>query len=109
MRLAPIPGYLLKTTVTIVIGTGQSVYGVTTNTTVTGYCRYDEKSIKKIDAEKRLISLSGVIFMNGDIAPSLPVIESGTVTIGGKTWEIYSAERPRNPDGSVHHTEIFLR
>lgn len=68
-----------------------------------------EKSTRILDAEKRLIQLSGHLYMAGDIAPSLTVIEGGTVTIGGRTWQTYSAERPRNPDGTVHHTKLYLR
>lgn len=109
MKLAPIPAATLTSDVTVTIGTGQDPYGNAAGTTVTGRCRLVEKVEQRMDAERRLISLKGHIYMSGDLAPSIPVIEGGTVLIGGRTWGIYSADRPRNPDGSVHHTKLYLR
>jgi len=109
MKFAPIPVAALTTPVTVVVKTGQSVYGGTTDLTVTGLCRFEEKVTHRMDAEKRLITLAGCIYMSGDIAPLLPAIEGGDVTIGGRTWQIDQAERPKNPDGTVHHTKLTLR
>jgi hypothetical protein len=109
MKLAPIPASTLNLDVTVVIGTGQDAYGNPSGTTVTGRCRLIEKTEQRLDAERRLISLKGTVYMSGDIAPNLPVIEGGTVTINGRTWSIHSADRPRNPDGTVHHTKLYLR
>jgi hypothetical protein len=94
MKLPPIPESVLTMPVEIVIKTGQDPYGNATGLTISGNCRLVEKSTRILDAEKRLIQLSGHLYMAGDIAPSLSVIEGGTVTIGGRTWQIYSAERP---------------
>lgn len=109
MQLPSIPSALLVTPVIVNIQTGQDPYGNATGLEVLGFCRLVEKSTRILDAEKRLIQLAGYLYMAGDIAPSLPIIESGTVTIGGRTWQMYSAERPRNPDGTVHHTKLYLR
>lgn len=109
MKFAPIPVAALQTPVTVVLQTGQGVYGATTDLTVTGKCRFEEKTTRRMDAQMRLITLAGAVYMSGDIAPTLPVIEGGTVAIGGRTWQIHQAERPRNPDGTVHHTKLTLR
>lgn len=109
MKLAPIPASTLNSDVTVTLGTGQDAYGNPAGLTITGRCRLVEKAEQRLDAERRLISLKGTVYLSGDIAPSLPVIEGGTVLIGGRTWGIYSADRPRNPDGSVHHTKLYLR
>jgi len=109
MRLKPIPDFILVTPADIVFQTGQDPYGNPVELTVTGNCRLEEKSTRIMDAEKRLIQLAGRMYFAGDIAPSLPVLEGGIATIGERTWQIYSAERPRNPDGTVHHTMLNLR
>lgn len=109
MQLTKIPAVMLKTPVTVVIGTGQDAYGKPTNLTVTGNCFLIEKTEQRLDAERRLITLSGSIYLDGDIAPALPVIEGGTATIGGRTWAIYKADRPKGPNGKTHHTKLYLR
>lgn len=35
-------------------------------------------------------------------------ITGGEVTINGCKYEIYQASKPRNPDGSIHHTTLEL-
>lgn len=109
MKFAPIPTNILTTPVIVTIESGQDVYGGSTELTVTGMCRLVEKSKQVLDADRRLIVLAGWIYLSGDIAPELNVIESGKVTIGTSSWRIHSAERLRNPDSSVHHTKLFLR
>lgn len=71
-------------------------------------CIYSEKAHNIMDAEKRIIRLEGYIIVDGDIAPSLPVIADGTVDINARVYKIYRSERPRNPDGSIHHTKLEL-
>lgn len=109
MGLTKIPASMLQTDVTVILGTGQDPYGNTTGLTISGKCYLVEKTEQRLDAEKRLVTLSGSIYMDGDIAPSLSVIEGGTVTINGRTWNVYAAERPRGPSKAVHHTKLYLR
>lgn len=69
-------------------------------------CFFDEASKVAITADGKKITLAGTVIVEGDFAPSLPIISSGTVAVNGREMQIYSSARPRNPDGTVHHTEF---
>jgi len=69
-------------------------------------CLYDERSRQVMDAQRRLVLLSGLIIIEGDIAPGVTI--EGYVVIGGERKTIYRAKRPRNPDGSIFSTELEL-
>lgn len=71
-----------------------------------GLASYDEKSRQKLDAERKLVTLSGIVIIEGDIAPGR-IIE-GLVKVNGVEKSIFSTVRPRNPDGSVFSTELDL-
>lgn len=71
-----------------------------------GLASYDEKSRQVLDAERRLVLLSGKVIVEGDINPG-KVIE-GVVEIDGVKKTIFKTQRPRNPDGSVFSTELDL-
>lgn len=71
-----------------------------------GLCNYSEKSKQTLDAERRLISLSGKVIVKGDINPG-KLIE-GYIQIGEIKKDIFRSSRPRNPDGSVFSTELDL-
>ena len=71
-----------------------------------GPCNYDEKSKQVLDAERRLVRLSGRVVIEGDIAPGHQI--EGLVRVAGAERTIFRTERPRNPDGSVFSTELEL-
>ncbi|BFH13528.1 hypothetical protein WJ0W_006209 [Paenibacillus melissococcoides] len=71
-----------------------------------GLCCYDEKSRQVLDAERRLVLLSGLIVIEGDIRPGKTI--EGFVEIGTEQKNIFRTRRPRNPDGSVFSTELEL-
>lgn len=71
-----------------------------------GLAFYDEKSRQVLDAERRLVLLSGLIVIEGDIRPGQTI--EGFVQIGAEQKNIYRTKRPRNPDGSVFSTELEL-
>jgi len=71
-----------------------------------GLCCYDEKSHQVMDAERRLVQLSGFIIIEGDICAGKTI--EGYVRIGPDKKVIYRSRRPRNPDGSVFSTELEL-
>lgn len=71
-----------------------------------GLCCYEEKMKQKLDKERRLVTLSGKVIIQGDIN-SGKLIE-GLVKFGKIERPIFSASRPQNPDGSVFSTELEL-
>ncbi len=82
-------------------------------------CRFIEKTKTIITADGKKVNLVGKVILLGDIAPNIKKISGGEVSnvitvIDGKEvvneskYEIYQASRPRNPDGSVHHTTLEL-
>jgi len=75
--------------------------------TVNGYCRYNEKSKTVRAADGQYTAIEAVIVTEGDIAPEALSI-AGEVTINSVARKIIFANRPRNPDGTVHHTKLVL-
>lgn len=78
-----------------------------------GNCIWSEKSKQVITADKRMINLIGTAIVEGDIAPSLPAFAGGCIIIYPNTPKekkmlIYEGKRPRNPDGTIHHTSLEL-
>ena len=71
-------------------------------------CNYQDKAKRVLTTEKVLIQISAKAYFNGDIAPNLPVISGGYVTIFGEKREIYQGTKARNPNGSVNYTELEI-
>lgn len=71
-----------------------------------GLCNYSEKSKQTLDAERRLVTLSGKVIVEGDI--NLGKLIEGYVQVGEIKKDIFRTSRPRNPDGSVFSTELEL-
>ena len=65
---------------------------------------FSERTKRIITPDGIRIDLIGKVIIKGDIAPDMPKISGGTIKIGNKVLEIYFAARPRNPDGTIHHT-----
>lgn len=76
-------------------------------TTFEGLCSFDEKAKTIRNSDGQLIRLEGRVSIGKDIAPELKIIE-GSAVINGREYKIYKSSRPRNPDGSVHHTLLEL-
>lgn len=102
----PFPKWILKTQVEV-FQTETSRQGEPVEDLIfSGLCCYEEKMRQKLDKERRLVTLSGKVIIQGDINPD-KLIE-GVVKIGEIQRTIFSATRPRNPDGSVFSTELEL-
>lgn len=71
-------------------------------------CRFVEKTKVIINSDGKKVQLVGKIILLGDIAPNIKKISGGEVIINNSKYEIYQASRPRNPDGTVHHTSLEL-
>lgn len=72
-------------------------------------CNYQDFAKTVLTAEKKLITLSGVALIPGDIAPELSTIPGGRITVNGVMRKIYSGRKARNPDGTVNYTEVNVQ
>ena len=59
--------------------------------------------------ENDLDDLCHVAIVKGDIAPDLKNVSDGKIVINGVSYEIHAGYRPRNPNGSIHHTEFEVK
>lgn len=71
-------------------------------------CNYQDKAKRVLTTEKVLIQLTAVAYFSKDIAPELPAISGGRVTIFGETRQIYQGTKARNPDGTVNYTMLEI-
>lgn len=76
---------------------------------VTGKCIFGEKAKRIIDSDGTQITLLGKVIIKGDVAPDIPNVADGNITINNHTYEIHTGYRPRNPDGTVHHTMFEVK
>ena len=70
------------------------------------FCNYQDKAKTVLTAEKKLIQLSGCALIPGDVAPSLPTISGGSITVNGVKRRIYEGTKARNPDNTVNYTRL---
>lgn len=75
----------------------------------TGKCNYQDKSKRIWTTDKVLVEVTATCLIPGDIAPDLPVIPSGTVTVLGADRILIQGMKARNPDGTVNYTQLELR
>lgn len=106
IKTVPFPRWLLTTDYTVLLyKEGVSEDGEPLQAFATsGKCIFSEKAKRVIDTEGKQITLIGKVIVEGDIAPSLTTISDGVITINGGSYHIYQGYRPRNPNGTVHHT-----
>lgn len=71
-------------------------------------CRFVEKTKIIISPDGKKVELIGRVILLGDIAPNIKKISGGEIIVNDSKYEIYQASRPRNPDGTVHHTTLEL-
>ena len=106
VKVLPFPEWLLTTDYSIILNEeGISEEGEPISSfSDSGKCIWSEKAKRIIDSEGKKITLLGKVIVKGDIAPSLKSVSDGAITINGCSYEIYAGYRPRNPNGTVHHT-----
>lgn len=71
-------------------------------------CNYQDTAKTVLTAEGKQVQLSGVAMFQGDIAPDLPNLSGGIVTVFGVERQIFQGNKARNPDGTVNYTELRL-
>jgi hypothetical protein len=111
INVLPFPDWLLKTEYSLILnqeGISEDG-GPLESLNTSGKCIFSEKSKRIIDADGKQIILLGKVIIKGDIAPSLKSISDGVITINGNSYEIYASYRPRNPNGTIHHTEFEIK
>lgn len=103
-----VPDRVCKTAVTVYRTEGLNRDGTKKKTVIfEGKCFHSEKAKQKLNAEKQLITLTGEVLFNGDIAPDSPIID-GYAEIGSREYKIYSSEKAKNIDGTVNYTRLEL-
>lgn len=107
----PFPDWLLTTDYSLVLNkNGISEDGEPIKVFETsGKCIFSEKAKRIIDSEGKQITLLGRVIIKGDIAPSLKSVSDGVITINGCSYEIHTGSRPRNPNGTIHHTSFEIK
>ena len=111
INVLPFPDWLLKNEYSLILnkeGISEDG-GPLESLNTSGKCIFSEKSKRIIDADGKQIILLGKVIIKGDIAPSLKSISDGVITINGNSYEIYASYRPRNPNGTIHHTEFEIK
>lgn len=111
IKVLPFPNFLLNTDYSLVLNDiGISEEGEPIeNFKTSGKCIFSEKSKRIIDSNGKQITLLGKVIIKGDIAPSLSNISDGVITINGCNYEIHAGYRPKNPNGTIHHTEFEIK
>ena len=106
VKVLPFPDWLLTTDYSVTLNEeGISEEGEPISAfNGSGKCIWSEKAKRVIDSQGKEITLLGKVIVKGDIAPSLKSISDGVISINGCSYEIYAGYRPRNPNGTVHHT-----
>lgn len=104
-----VPDAVCTTPITVQLEDGLNEDGSPRKATLfSGTCNYVQKTQQKTDAERRVVTLSGVALMNGDPAPGIKL--TGTALIGAdeEPHLIHAASRANNPDGTVNYTRLEL-
>ncbi len=69
-------------------------------------CNFQDKAKTILTAEKKLVQINGTAMFPGDIAPDMPSLSGGTVTVFGEERRIAQGTKNRNPDGTVNYCTL---
>ena len=69
-------------------------------------CNFQDKAKTILTAEKKLVQITGTALFTGDIAPDMPSLSGGTVTVFGEERRIEQGCKNRNPDGTVNYCSL---
>lgn len=69
-------------------------------------CSFQDKVKTILTAEKKLVQITGTALLPGDIAPSMPSLSGGTVTVFGVERRIEQGSKNRNLDGTVNYCTL---
>ena len=63
-------------------------------------CNFQDRAKTILTAEKKLVQITGSALFPGDIAPDMPTLSGGTLTVFGEERRIEQGCKNRNPDGT---------
>ncbi len=69
-------------------------------------CNFQDKAKTILTAEKKLIQITGTALFPGDIAPEMPSLTGGCLTVFGQERRIQQGCKNRNPDGTVNYCSL---
>lgn len=69
-------------------------------------CNYQDVASVRHTADKQTPTITGTIYIDGDILPGAAVISCGYVIIFGEKRVIAKGTKARNLDGSVNYTRL---
>lgn len=69
-------------------------------------CNFQDKAKTILTAEKKIVQVTGSALFPGDIAPDMPSLPGGTVTVFGQERRIAAGKKNRNPDGTVNYCTL---
>lgn len=70
-------------------------------------CYLQFGTLERLTADKRVITLQGIAYFDGDIFPE-QTISSGTLVYGKDAYTIHKGQKHYNPDGTVNYTTLEL-
>ena len=69
-------------------------------------CNYQDAASVRHTTDKQTPSITGTVYIDGDICPDAAVISCGHVVIFGERRDIAKGCKARNLDGSVNYTRL---
>lgn len=69
-------------------------------------CSWQDSAHTVRTQETTAVTLTGTALFDGDIAPALPVISGGKITVFGEERTVVRGTKNRNPDGTVNYTRL---
>ena len=69
-------------------------------------CNFQDRAKTILTAEKKLVQIKGSALFPGDIAPDMPTLSGGTLTVFGEERRIEQGCKNRNPDGTVNFCSL---
>lgn len=72
------------------------------------FCNYQDKGRRVLNAEQKVVQLTGTALMHTDPFPAVPVITDGEITAYGVKRRIWQGEKARNPDGTVNYVRLDI-
>lgn len=107
MSKLPYPKIKPNLSTTLLASSGITINGSEDHVSWAGDVFYNEHHKWVQDTQGKRVESAGKIFIFHDIFPALSEL-TGIATVRGKQYSFWGS-RFFNPDGSVHHVELWLK